>query len=231
MSGAKSGPTGLVDHIEETLIAALLGLMTVVTFANVIARFVFNSNILWALELTVFAFGWLVLLGASYAVKKHAHLGVDAFVRLFGPGLRRIFGLIAVAAGLVYGTILLVGAYDYVGKLMMIGIPAEDLPVPLWVPMAILPIGLARLLIRLLQVGWKIVTGEQEGLLLGDEAREAIDQHLHKMDEPDASRWPVGSRSASSPGEGAGWGAGNGTVIRCPHGHFACLPASRSPNW
>ncbi len=57
------------DRIEETIIAALIGLMTVLTFANVTARFVFNSNILWALELTVFMFGWLVLLGASYAVK------------------------------------------------------------------------------------------------------------------------------------------------------------------
>ncbi|MBZ0124394.1 MAG: TRAP transporter small permease subunit, partial [Roseovarius sp.] len=50
----------LVDHIEETVIAVLLGLMTAITFANVIARYVFNSNILWALELTVFMFGWLV---------------------------------------------------------------------------------------------------------------------------------------------------------------------------
>jgi len=35
-----------LDHLEETVIGDLLGLMTVVTFANVIARFVFNSNIL-----------------------------------------------------------------------------------------------------------------------------------------------------------------------------------------
>ena len=35
------------DKIEETIIAALIGLMTVITFANVIAQtFVFNSNIL-----------------------------------------------------------------------------------------------------------------------------------------------------------------------------------------
>ena len=64
----------MIDQIEETVIAGLLGLMTLITFANVVARFVFNSNILWALELTVFLFAWLVLLGASYAVKKHAHL-------------------------------------------------------------------------------------------------------------------------------------------------------------
>ena len=63
------------DQIEEFIIALLLGLMTVLTFANVVARYVFNSNILWALELTVFMFAWLVLLGASYAVKKSSPLG------------------------------------------------------------------------------------------------------------------------------------------------------------
>ncbi|WP_170348558.1 MULTISPECIES: TRAP transporter small permease [Ruegeria] len=113
MSGAKSGQGGLVDHIEETLIALLLGLMTAVTFANVIARFVFNSNILWALELTVFTFGWLVLLGASYAVKKHAHLGVDAILNMLAPAPRRVLALVAVGCCLVFSLLMLKGAYDY----------------------------------------------------------------------------------------------------------------------
>ena len=102
-----------VDRIEETLIAILLGLMTIVTFANVIARFGFNSNILWALELTVFMFGWLVLLGASYAVKKHSHLGVDAILNMLPPAGTRILGLISVACCLVFSLLLLKGSYDY----------------------------------------------------------------------------------------------------------------------
>lgn len=102
-----------VDRIEETLIALLLGLMTVITFANVIARFGFNSNILWALELTVFLFGWLVLLGASYAVKKHSHLGVDAIINMVPAPVARIMGLISVGACLVFSLLLLKGAYDY----------------------------------------------------------------------------------------------------------------------
>ncbi|MET4101820.1 C4-dicarboxylate transporter DctQ subunit [Roseovarius sp. MBR-78] len=105
--------TGLIDQIEETAIAVLLGLMTVVTFSNVIARYIFNSNILWALELTVFMFGWLVLLGASYAVKKHAHLGVDAVLNLTAPPTRRILALISVAACLLFSLLLLKGSYDY----------------------------------------------------------------------------------------------------------------------
>ncbi len=102
-----------VDHVEETLIALLLGLMTLVTFANVVARYGFNSNILWALELTVFMFAWLVLLGASYAVKKSAHLGVDLLVEMSSPPIRRTLGLIAVGASIVFSFLLLKGAWDY----------------------------------------------------------------------------------------------------------------------
>ncbi|AUQ63022.1 TRAP transporter small permease [Phaeobacter inhibens] len=113
MAGAKPGPTGLINTLEETLIALLLGLMTLITFANVVARFVFNSNILWALELTVFLFAWLVLLGASYAVKVHAHLGVDAILNMVSPGARRVIGLISVGCCLAFSLLLLKGAYDY----------------------------------------------------------------------------------------------------------------------
>ena len=113
MTGSRTGPSGLIHSLEETLIALLLGLMTAITFANVIARFVFNSNILWALELTVFLFAWLVLLGASYAVKVHAHLGVDAIINMLAPGARKAVGLFAVACCLVFSLLLLKGAYDY----------------------------------------------------------------------------------------------------------------------
>lgn len=102
-----------IDGIEETLIALLLGLMTAVTFANVVARYVFNSNILWALETTVFLFAWLVLLGASYCVKTRAHLGVDVVLHMVGPGARRVLAVLSVAACLAFSILLLVGAWNY----------------------------------------------------------------------------------------------------------------------
>ncbi|MCF6445373.1 TRAP transporter small permease [Nereida sp. MMG025] len=114
-SHGTGGPTGFIDTIEETLIAALLGAMTLVTFANVLARFfdIWGGNVLWALEATVFMFGWLVLLGASYAVKKNAHLGVDALVNIMPPAGRKVMGLVAVSACLVFSLLLLKGCYDY----------------------------------------------------------------------------------------------------------------------
>lgn len=66
----------VTDVIEESLIAFFLGAMTLLTFANVVFRYAFNGNILWALELTVFMFAWMVLVGASYGVKSISTLAL-----------------------------------------------------------------------------------------------------------------------------------------------------------
>jgi len=101
------------DNFEETLIAILFGIMTVATFSNVIARYIFNDSILWALELTVFLFAWMVLLGASYAIKKNSHLGVDILINVLSPQKRRILGLIAVFFCLLFSFLMLKGSWDY----------------------------------------------------------------------------------------------------------------------
>ena len=102
-----------LDRLEENLIAIILGAMTVITFANVILRKFFASGILWGLEATVFLFGWLVLFGASYAVKKNAHLGVDALINVLSAPVRRFLALVAVAICIAYSILLLKGSWDY----------------------------------------------------------------------------------------------------------------------
>lgn len=114
----------LTDRLEETATAVILGSMTVITFANVIARYVFDSGILWALEVTVFLFGWLVLLGAAYAVKVRAHLGVDVVTAGLSKPMRRIMALLACAVCVVYAFLLLKGSWDYWANFA--NLPATD---------------------------------------------------------------------------------------------------------
>lgn len=111
MSGGGHARAG--DRFEETLIAFILGLMTIITFANVVARYGFNSNILWALEMTSFLFAWLVLLGISYCVKVTAHLGVDAVVNLVGHTARRALALLSAAICIAFAFLILKGSWDY----------------------------------------------------------------------------------------------------------------------
>ncbi len=111
---AKSNQTNSrIDRFEETTIAVILGMMTLLTFANVAARYGFNSNIFYALELTVFLFAWLVLLGASYAVKKNLHLGVDAILKIVPSKTKRALNLFVIIICLTYSFLLLKGAWDY----------------------------------------------------------------------------------------------------------------------
>ena len=102
-----------VHELEETVIALLLGAMTIITFANVVLRYGFGTGLIWGLELVTFLFAWLVLFGASYAVKVTAHLGVDAVINLFSPSIRRVIALIAAAVCLGYAFLVLKGAWDY----------------------------------------------------------------------------------------------------------------------
>ncbi|MFK7745615.1 MAG: TRAP transporter small permease [Roseobacter sp.] len=103
----------IVNEIEETAIAVILGLMTILTFINVVLRYGFNTGIIWGLEAVTFLFAWLVLFGASYAVKVTAHLGVDAVINLFSPPVRRGLALFAGAICIAYASLVMKGAWDY----------------------------------------------------------------------------------------------------------------------
>lgn len=116
MSGSyqpKSRVGAVVHNIEETIIAALLGLMTLVTFANVVMRYGFNSQLIWGLELTLVLFAWLVLFGIAYGFKIVSHLGVDALLNLVSKPTRKLMGVLATLACILYAVLLLKGAWDY----------------------------------------------------------------------------------------------------------------------
>ena len=109
----RSSAGQLINSLEENLIAFILGAMTLTTFVNVVIRKGFNGNILWALELTVFLFAWLVLLGVSHCVKIGAHLGVDAITNIVSLPVRRAMALTSAVACLVFTFLLLKGSWDY----------------------------------------------------------------------------------------------------------------------
>ncbi|MFV2092862.1 MAG: TRAP transporter small permease [Hyphomicrobiales bacterium] len=185
-----------IDEFEETLIALFLGLMTAITFANVVARYVFNSNILWAVEATVFLFAWLVLLGASYGVKHSLHIGIDVIVRLFSPGIQKIITLVAVGACLLFAVLMLKGSWEYwfpfVGKRAFLetnDVPMPDFlqffatwlndgeryeKIPRFIPYFVLPISMAMLTWRFVQSARMVWTGDLEFIIANHEAEELL---------------------------------------------------------
>lgn len=110
---ARTGFGRFINSLEENAIALLLGLMTMVTFVNVILRYVFNASLIWGLEVTLILFAWLVLFGISYGFKVTAHLGVDALTNVFSPAGRKVLALISAGCCIAYSILLLKGAWDY----------------------------------------------------------------------------------------------------------------------
>lgn len=196
MPHSQYSPSSLGDQIEETLIAFFLGAMTLITFANVIARLM-NSNILWALEATVFLFAWLVLIGASYAVKHTFHIGVDVVVQLLPRERRRQVTLMAVGVCIVFSLLLLKGSWDYwwAFATKRAFYEVNDIPMPgflqffahwlndgelyekmpRFLPYIVLPISTALLTLRFVQVGIRVWRGEQSLIIESHEVEEIYD--------------------------------------------------------
>lgn len=194
-----------INDIEETFIALILGLMTMLTFANVVARYVFNSNILWALETTVFLFAWLVLIGASYCVKTRAHLGVDLLLNSLPSPINRMVAILAVLACVAFSVLLLIGSWEYwapfAGKRAFYQVDDIVMPeflqflstwlnegerydkLPRFIPYFGLPLGVALLTIRFTQAAWRVISGQQLLVIASHEAEEMLEDVAARRSE------------------------------------------------
>ena len=163
----------------------LLALMTGITFANVVARYVFNANLLWALEATVFLFAWLVLIGAAYCFAKNLHLGVDIVVRQVPPFWQRGMEFFSIFACLIFSLLLLKGSWDYWYPFITTRafLETDDIPMPeflqflsvilnegeryeklpRFIPYFALPLGMFLLTVRVLQKGAQVVRRDLGG--------------------------------------------------------------------
>lgn len=185
------------DKVEETLIAFFLGAMTILTFVNVVMRYLFNDNILWAVEVTVFLFAWMVLVGASYGVKKHFHIGVDVVINLVPEGWRKVLALFSVACCLAFSILLLIGSWNYWYPFATerAWYETDDIPMPevlqfmadwlnegeryeklpRFIPYMALPISMALLTFRFSQATYQILTGKLDRLISSHEGEEELE--------------------------------------------------------
>jgi len=191
------------EHFEEGFIAFLLAAMTLVTFVYVMAnniytlffnladrwawsRAFFNSlgdatmtvaqDMTWSVALTKAMFGWLIFFGISYGVRTAGHLGVDALVKLTPRRVQRYLAMLACACCLAYAGLFMVASYKWLSAVLAAGIGAEDLDqygVKVGYIVLIVPVGFALVLIRYLEIFYRIFTRRQTGLGLADEAGEA----------------------------------------------------------
>ncbi len=148
-----------LERLEEFAMASLLAFMTLLTFAQVVLRYVFNSGWVWSLEATTYSFAALVLIGMSYGVRTNSHIAVDLVTRRLPPKLRQVVAGIAVVLCLSYCGMMLYGSALFVDRLAALGNNARDIPIAKWILTLVMPLGFALLSYRFLVVGWEVITG------------------------------------------------------------------------
>lgn len=213
MSGTTSaGPKSRITHIEEGIISAILAIMTLVTFSQVVARYGFNSGWNGALELTRVLFAWLILFGMSYGIKVGAHLGVDAFVKLLPKPMYRAAAMASAVACIMYAVVLFSsdwlqmfgvstkgGAWFYWSKMFKLGIGLDDLHWPVfiqeafgmqdrvqrWIAYLVLPLGLALLAYRSVEALVQIIRGQRDLMIASHEAEELVEESRGALADDD----------------------------------------------
>lgn len=95
---------GFLARVEQwlrPLLAALLALITVGVFVQVVLRYFFDESFLWGEELSLFAFIWCVYLGAAISVRHRSHFAFDLAADLLkgrAAGVQRLTVDLAVLA-------------------------------------------------------------------------------------------------------------------------------------
>lgn len=74
----------------EILIGIFLAVMILLTLANVVSRFVFNTGFAWSEEVARLCFIYLVYLGTIGAFRDNRHLGVEMVIENVNPGVQKV---------------------------------------------------------------------------------------------------------------------------------------------
>jgi C4-dicarboxylate transporter DctQ subunit len=171
----------ILDHLEEWLIASLIGAATVIVFLSVVHRYasgydipylqdwLLSVNVSWAQELTIIMFVWMAKFGAAYGVRTGIHVGVDVLINRLAPPNRRKFVLFGLLAGALFTAIVArLGAklvwdggmhhavFDALGIAndALEGSTTPDLGWHKWLVYLAIPLGSTLMCFRFLQVAW-----------------------------------------------------------------------------
>ena len=98
----------------EWMLVAMLAMMAILVFGNVVLRYVFNSGIVFSEEVSRFLFMWINLIGALVVLKDHGHLGVTSLVEKLGERGQRVCRFIADSLTCVCCLLLIHGTWKQV---------------------------------------------------------------------------------------------------------------------
>jgi TRAP-type C4-dicarboxylate transport system permease small subunit len=137
----------LLARLEAGGLALLVLAMTAVTFAQVVARYVFGEPLIWSEEAARYLFVWVSLIGAALAMREGGHYALDALVLRLPPVLRQVARNLALLVSVAFLLVLLrTGIAETQQAAMQ---DAATLPIRMDLPYLAIPIGAGLMLFHL----------------------------------------------------------------------------------
>lgn len=145
----------LLRRFEELASTTLIGLAVVVTFLEVIMRYVFGGSLGWANEVTIVSVIWATMIGASLGVREGIHIGVDVVVERLPRRVGRVVNLVALVACAVWVFLVFLWGVDFVSFQFRTNRLTPELEIPAWTTYAVIPLAALMMTFRFVQVAYR----------------------------------------------------------------------------
>lgn len=137
-----------LNTFEDSFCAIILLIMLILTFINVIARYIILASMPFVEELTCVGLMILSILGAATAAKRQAHLGLSVITDLLPQTAQRVIALICDLLSAAFCAAIVYFGYLMVQNQLNNNILSMGMSWPVWLYGIWLPIGGAVLFIR-----------------------------------------------------------------------------------
>jgi C4-dicarboxylate transporter, DctQ subunit len=151
----------VLSHAEELLLGLLLASASLVLFANVVARYVFNWGFPWAEELVRYEIVWMVFLGGSAAARQGLHIGVDLLLKFSPKLLRKPLEILINLISFAFCALIVFYGAEMIMQTRMFGQVSPALQVPMWLVQLAIPVGAGLMALRFGQQIWHICRGDK----------------------------------------------------------------------
>ena len=158
MNGVKKGLIWLEEHFEEVFLVVTLSAMTVLVFGQTVSRFSIGKTPSWTQELAQFLQVYFVYLGASYAIKKDAHIRVTFISKIIPPFLRNTFEVTSYLCFLIFCVILIYWGIPLCNDIRNFNQVSAAMRLPMYIPYLALPLGGMLMSFRLFQKISRLMT-------------------------------------------------------------------------
>ena len=105
--------TQILTQPLELSLCVILVAIVLVTFTQVLFRYIFHLSLAWSEELARYLFLWLAALSAAYAFKTKSHFALTFLVDRLGKKLQNMIGTLVVFAVSLFLAIFIWKSVEY----------------------------------------------------------------------------------------------------------------------